>query len=86
MIEPELDTFNVALENGLNLDSDGHAGPYANGVGPRRNPLGEFPSGPAVGTRLPAIRATDSTGAPFDVHEYRNGRPLAMVFFRSAVW
>ena len=67
-------------------DQDGFLSPIRPGEGPRRNPEGEFPTGPAVGTRLPEIVALDTSGSTFDVHADRRDRPAIVVFHRSAVW
>ncbi len=67
-------------------DQDGFLSPVRPGEGPRRNPEGEFPTGPVVGTKLPEIVALDSSASPFDVHSDRGNRPAIVVFHRSAVW
>ncbi|MEM7140928.1 MAG: hypothetical protein AAF548_07825 [Actinomycetota bacterium] len=86
MATPALDDQNEPLENGLHRDRHGFAGPFPNGDGPRRNPLGEFPTGPDVGTRLPDVVAANHDGSSIDVHAARGQGPLALVFYRSAVW
>jgi hypothetical protein len=68
------------------LDVDGFAGPVKPGEGPRRDPRGEFPTGPDVGVLLPDITAAHHDGSLVDVHRHREGRPAVVVFFRSAVW
>ena len=67
-------------------DQDGFLSPIRPGEGPRRNPEGDFPTGPAVGTELPEIVALDSSGSTFDVHADRGDRAAIVVFHRSAVW
>ncbi len=67
-------------------DAEGFAMPPAPGSGPRRIPLGEFPTGPEIGTRLPDVVATDPRGRRVDLHPDRDGRPAVLVFTRSAVW
>lgn len=67
-------------------DADGYAMPPAPDSGPRRIPLGDFPTGPEVGTRFPNVVATDQHGRQVDVHEDRSGHPAVVVFYRSAVW
>ena len=67
-------------------DQDGFLSPVRPGEGPRRNPEGEFPTGPAVGIKLPEIVALDTSGSAFDVHADRGSRPAIVVFHRSAVW
>ena len=66
-------------------DGDGYVMPIPAGTGPRRIPLGDFPTGPPVGSPLPPVRAEHASG-PFDVHADRNGNPAVLVFFRSVVW
>ena len=46
-----------------------------------RNPAGDFPTGPKIGEKLPAITLPDQNGQPVTV----SGR-AAVVFYRSAVW
>lgn len=67
-------------------DAEGFLSPIQPGVGPRRNPAGDFPTGPAVGERLPQMIAVDQTGSAIDVHADRAGEPAIVVFHRSAVW
>lgn len=67
-------------------DQDGFLSPIRPGEGPRRNPEGQFPTGPAVGTELPEIVALDSSGTTFDLHADRGDRAAIVVFHRSAVW
>lgn len=67
-------------------DADGFLSPVRPGEGPRRDPLGAFPTGPEVGTPLPAVVALDIDGREFDVHADRQGEPAIVVFHRSAVW
>ena len=67
-------------------DLDGFVGPFRPGNGPRTDPRGAFPTGPAIGERLPEILSTDAQGEPFDLHAARNGQPAIVVFYRSAVW
>ena len=68
------------------LDHLGFEGPLQPGTHARSDPAGEFPTGPAVGEKLPDIVAPDSRGQLIDVNEARHGGPLVMVFYRSAVW
>ena len=46
-----------------------------------RNPSGDFPTGPKIGDRLPAVTLPDQDGRPVTL----SGR-AAVVFHRSAVW
>ena len=67
-------------------DADGYVMPVAPGSGPRRIPLGDFPTGPEIGTRLPEVVAVDQHGRTVDLHADRGGQPAVLVFSRSAVW
>ncbi len=67
-------------------DADGYVMPVAPGSGPRRIPLGDFPTGPEIGTRLPEVVAVDQHGRTVDLHADRGGQPAVLVFHRSAVW
>lgn len=68
------------------IDGHGFQGPLEPGVGPRRDPLGSFPTGPEVGTRLPDVVAPNGWGETVDVHRHRSGRPAVVMFNRSVVW
>ena len=72
--------------SGLWEDEFGALGPVKPGLGPRNDPSGDFPTGPAIGTRLPDIVATDQHGQTIDLHATRGDRPAVVVFYRSAVW
>ena len=67
-------------------DEDGFTVSFNQGEGPRTNPRGEFPTGPAVGTAMPNVVSTDSFGEPFDLHAVTAGKPAIFIFQRSAVW
>ena len=81
----DMETHAEKTENGWR-DRDGFVGPVRPGNGPRSDPRGEFPTGPALGNRLPDIRCLDADGHVFDLHAHRDGRPAVVVFYRSAVW
>ena len=68
------------------VDHLGFQGPLKPGSGGRRDPKGDFPTGPAVGEVLPSIVARDDRGRTVDVHADRAGRPAVVLFYRSAVW
>ena len=82
----KLQTDGRQTERGTWLDHLGFEGPLQPGTHARSDPTGEFPTGPAIGERLPDIVARDFRGRRVDVHEIRRGGPLVMVFYRSAVW
>ncbi|WP_420440754.1 hypothetical protein [Candidatus Poriferisodalis sp.] len=67
-------------------DAEGFNMPEPPGNGSRRIPLGDFPTGPEVGSPLPDIVAIDQSGRTVDVHADRAGQPAVVVFYRSAVW
>ena len=46
----------------------------------------EFPSGPAVGERLPEFRLPDQEGVMVDFHSDRAKGKAVVVFYRSTVW
>jgi hypothetical protein len=46
----------------------------------------DFPTGPALGERLPDFRLPNQRGEWVDFHADRAGRKAAVVFQRSAVW
>lgn len=83
MIDRE--TRGTQVENGWR-DHDGFVGPIQPGTGPRSDPEGEFPTGPAVGRRMPDVRCATAGGTLIDLHADRAGRPAIFIFFRSAVW
>ncbi|MBM36749.1 MAG: hypothetical protein VX963_11060 [Actinomycetota bacterium] len=82
----ERDTRGVELGPNQYEDAEGYIAPLPAGFGPRSNPLGEFPTGPGIGQRLPDVVALNSDGKSVDVHSDRDGKPVVLVFTRSAVW
>ncbi len=46
----------------------------------------DFPTGPAIGERLPDFVLPNQRGETVDFHADRAGRKAAVVFQRSAVW
>ena len=46
----------------------------------------EFPTGPALGERLPEFTLPNQHGEPVDFHVDRAGQGAVVVFYRSAVW
>lgn len=67
-------------------DEFGFVGPLAVTSGQRRIPDAGFPTGPAIGERLPDIELSDHTGRRIVLHADRGNSKAAVVFFRSAVW
>ncbi len=45
-----------------------------------------FDAGPATGSQIPAIHATDSAGKPADLASITGKNGVVLVFFRSAKW
>ena len=82
----EVDTRGNDLGKGMFEDAEGFIMPLPPATGPRRIPVGDFPTGPEVGTRLPDVVALDQNGKSVDLHADRDGRPAVLVFTRSAVW
>lgn len=53
----------------------------------RRYPASaDFPTGPALGERLPEFILPNQHGEPVDFHADRGGQGAVVVFYRSAVW
>ncbi|HCD28232.1 MAG TPA: hypothetical protein DER02_11970 [Gammaproteobacteria bacterium] len=84
-MQPTMETRSSEAENGWR-DRDGFVGPMKPGNGPRSDPKGNFPTGPAVGTPMPAVISTTADGTPFDLHKDRGNRAAIFIFYRSAVW
>ncbi len=68
-------------ERGLRVDGMGVDFPA------RRYPASaDFPTGPALGDRLPEFTLPNQHGEPVDFHADRGGQGAVVVFYRSAVW
>ncbi|NKB98857.1 MAG: hypothetical protein GKR90_10245 [Pseudomonadales bacterium] len=80
-----LETRATEVENGWQ-DHDGFVGPFRPGNGPRSDPAGEFPTGPAVGDRFPNVVSNTADGVAFNSQDHLGPRPVVFIFFRSAVW
>lgn len=85
-MEIEVDRRGRATTGPYYEDAEGFNMPLAPDSANRRIPLGDFPTGPEIGSRLPDIVATDQSGRQVDVHADRAGQPAVVVFHRSAVW
>jgi len=46
----------------------------------------DFPTGPAVGERLPEFQLPNQRGELVDFHAHRGDSKAVVVFYRSAVW
>ena len=46
----------------------------------------EFPTGPAIGERLPEFELPNQNGELIDFHADRGDSKAVVVFYRSAVW
>ena len=84
-MRPALETRGTQAEKGWR-DHDGFIGPIRPGTGPRSDPRGDFPTGPAVGEHMPNVRCSTAGGTSFNLQEHRDDRPAVFIFFRSAVW
>ncbi len=85
-MEIEVDTRGGPTTGPYFEDAEGFNMPLAPDSANRRIPLGDFPTGPEVGSPLPDIVATDQSGRQVDVHADRAGRRAIVMFYRSAVW
>ena len=75
------------LEPGSQTDDLGIFVPIPASHPGRRYPADqEFPTGPAVGERLPDFSLPNQNGEMIDFHEDRGDSRAIVVFFRSAVW
>jgi hypothetical protein len=81
----ELETRGEQTDRGWR-DHLGFIGPLKPGTGGRIEAKDEFPTGPAIGEPLPDIVAPNHDGRMVDAHAERGDGPLAVVFYRSAVW
>ena len=81
----QVETHAVEADGGWK-DRDGFTVSFNQGEGPRTNPRGEFPTGPAIGEPMPNVVSTDSYGNAFDLHAAAAGKPAIFIFQRSAVW
>ena len=77
-----------SLEAGTRTDDLGITVPIAPASHPgRRYPAShEFPTGPAIGDRLPEFSLHNQDGRIVDFHADRGDSKSIVVFFRSAVW
>ena len=67
-------------------DAYGFVAPLPTSHGPRKIAPEGFPTGPAVGERLPDFELVDQSGRALRLHADRGASKAAVVFFRSAVW
>ena len=79
-----------AFDNPQETDTD-ERGLRVEGMGvdfpARRYPAAaDFPTGPALGERLPEFTLPNQHGEPVDFHAHRGGQGAVVVFYRSAVW
>ncbi len=81
----DMETRGTQVERGW-ADKDGFLGPFQPGNGPRSDPAGEFPTGPAIGEIFPDIEICPIDGSPFSLNHARAGQPALFIAFRSAVW
>ena len=75
------------LEPGARTDDLGITVPIAADFSARRYPASDdFPTGPAVGERLPDFKLPNQHGDFVDYHADRADSKSIVVFYRSAVW
>ncbi len=75
------------LEPGSRADDFGIVVPIPASHPGRRYPADhDFPTGPAVGERLPDFSLPNQKGELIDFHEDRGDSKAIVVFYRSAVW
>ncbi len=79
-------------DGGRNMASEGYRDEFGF-VGPapvehpaRRIPDPDFPTGPAVGDRLPEFQLPNQHGELIDFHAARGQHKAVLSFQRSAVW
>lgn len=76
-----------ALPEGSRVDDMGISGPVPVDHPGRRYPAThDFPTGPAIGERLPDFALPNQNGEPVNYHADRGDSKSVVVFFRSAVW
>ena len=82
----------AALSLIATLGASALAGAAAAQPSPPRHPAqrspaaADFPTGPAIGERLPDFRLPNQRGETIDFHADRGNRRAAVMFQRSAVW
>ncbi len=75
------------LPDGATMDDLGITVPIPASHPGRRYPAShEFPTGPAVGERLPDFVLPNQKGELVDFHRHRGDSKAVVVFYRSAVW
>ena len=52
----------------------------------RREPGADFPTGPEIGSALPAVCLPDQQGQLVDIRHHCGSRRAIVVFHRSAYW
>lgn len=76
------------MASGEKTDDLGITVPFAAvHVPPRRYPASDqFPTGPAIGERLPEFKLPNQDGEIVDFHADRGDAKAIVVFYRSVVW
>ena len=66
----------LGLEAGVSIDHPGVVHPGS----------ADFPTGPAVGERLPDFTLLNQHGQTIDFQQDHEGKKAVLIFYRSAVW
>lgn len=75
-LEPGTRTDDLGITIGIPVEHPGRRYPASH----------EFPTGPAIGERLPAFSLPSQHGRLVDYHADRGSSKSVVVFYRSAVW
>ncbi len=68
------------------IDEFGFYAPLPLDRAARREPGADFPTGPEIGTALPAVCLPDQQGHRVDIRQQCGNRRAIVVFHRSAYW
>ncbi len=69
-----------------NYDEFGFYAPRPVDYPPRREPPADFPTGPSIGSALPAVCLPNQQGQLIDIRQHCGNRRAIVVFHRSAYW
>ena len=68
------------------IDEFGFYAPLPLDRAARREPGADFPTGPEIGSALPAVCLPNQQGQLVDIRQQCGNRPAIVVFHRSAYW